>query len=487
VEVPAGEAATLRLAIGCHLAGVVTTRLEGRYLYTRHYSDIEDVLGTALEGFDEIVAGCAALDGRLLESGLSADQQFIVAHATRSYYGATELLEVDGRPYWVVNEGEYCMMNTLDLAVDQVFWELEQNPWVVRNLLDGFVKRYSYRDEVKDPETGARSPGGISFCHDQGVHNQFSPLGTSAYELPELTGCFSYMTQEELCNWVLMAASYVARTGDGAWARANEGVIRACGQSMLARDHADADRRTGITQRDSARCGSGREITSYDSLDASLAQTRGNLYIAVKCWATYLGLQHLFAVFGGAEEGGQWSEAAYRSAKTVEGHAGADGWIPAIFDEGGLGHAARILPAIEGILFPRVWGNLDALTRHGRHAGLLNVLARHTATLLADPERRNKFADGGVRLSSTSDNSWASKIAIVQHVARGLFNLDENGVERKSAGATGWERADATHVRWQVEGASAYWAASDQIVNGVARGSKYYPRLITAALWLREK
>ena len=50
---------------------------------------------------------------------------------------------------WVVNEGEYCMMNTLDLAVDHVFWELDHNPWLVRNLLDTFVKRYSYTDEVK--------------------------------------------------------------------------------------------------------------------------------------------------------------------------------------------------------------------------------------------------------------------------------------------------------------------------------------------------
>ena len=63
----------------------------------------------------------------------------MIAHATHSYYGSTQLLEVDRQPFWVVNEGEYCMMNTLDLAVDHVFWELEHNPWLVRNLLDTFV------------------------------------------------------------------------------------------------------------------------------------------------------------------------------------------------------------------------------------------------------------------------------------------------------------------------------------------------------------
>ena len=73
----------------------------------------------------------------------------MISHATHSYYGSTQLLEVEGQPLWVVNEGEYCMMNTLDLAVDHVFWELEHNPWLVRNLLDEFVRRYSYTDEVK--------------------------------------------------------------------------------------------------------------------------------------------------------------------------------------------------------------------------------------------------------------------------------------------------------------------------------------------------
>ena len=114
------------------------------------------------------------------------------------------------------------MMNTLDLAVDHVFWELEHNPWLVRNLLDEFVRRYSfYTDEVKvyksdfapstetvqvDPSQTPpppdeaqlnrpyeTKPGGVSFCHDMGAHNNFSPQGRSSYELANLTGCFSYI------------------------------------------------------------------------------------------------------------------------------------------------------------------------------------------------------------------------------------------------------------------------------------------------------
>ena len=47
VEVPAGKKYALRLALGCHLPEIVTTRLEGRYFYNRYYPSLLDVLNTA--------------------------------------------------------------------------------------------------------------------------------------------------------------------------------------------------------------------------------------------------------------------------------------------------------------------------------------------------------------------------------------------------------------------------------------------------------
>jgi len=498
-EVPAGKCYALTLALGCYLDGVVTTRLEGRYLYTRYFAGLGDVLDDALNRGFELWKVARQRDAELLASGLNADQQFLVAHATRSYHGSTQLLEVGGRPYWVVNEGEYCMLNTLDLSVDQVFWELRWNPWVVRNLLDNFARFYAYHDEVKDPKTGELSPGGISFCHDQGVHNQFAPLGHSSYELTNLDGCFSHMTQEQLCNWVLIAACYVAKTGDVAWLRASKPTVDACLDSMLQRDNPDDTSRNGIMEFDSGRCGRGQEITTYDSLDASLGQARNNLYLAVKCWATYLGLGWMFARLG--EEYPVCMQLARRAAKTIAAFAGDDGVLPAVMEPDNAGFASRILPAIEGLVYPMYWAgcaHFDIPEMHeddrvrewispapGTRREFLDVLKRHTRTLLADAEGRNRFADGGVKLSSTSNNSWASKIAIFEHVARELFNLDERGGERAAgAGPAGWEGSDAAHRKWQTEGASAYWACSDQMVNGVAAGSKYYPRIVTTVLWM---
>jgi hypothetical protein len=57
--------------------------------------------------------------------------------------------------------------------------------------------------------------------------------------------------------------------------------------------------------------------------------------------------------------------------------------------------------------------------------------------------------------------------------------------ERDSKIADMFRAADAAHVRWQTDGAG-FWACCDQFVHGQVRGSRYYPRIITAALWMDE-
>ena len=87
------------------------------------------------------------------------------------------------------------------------------------------------------------------------------------------------------------------------------------------------------------------------------------------------------------------------------------------------------------------------------------------------------FADGGWKISSTSDNSWPSKIALCQFVARKIL-----GITWDAQGAA----ADATHVKWLTDPELSHWAFSDQIVAGKILRSKYYPRGVTNILWLQE-
>jgi hypothetical protein len=506
-EVPAGKKYGITIALGSYLEGFQTNGIDARYLYLRYFESLADVLKAALDGSSKIISAAKALDDKLDQTNLSADQRFMIAHSTHSYYGSTQLLEVDNQPFWVVNEGEYCMMNTLDLSVDHVFWELEHNPWLVRNLLDNFVRLYSYTDEVKvykgefapatetmqvDPSQAPpppdeaqlnrpydTKPGGISFCHDMGAHNNFSPKGRSSYELANLTGCFSYMTVEQLCNWVLTAGCYVAKTRDFAWLKSNQAVMDACLSSMINRSG-----EVGFAQFDSTRCAGGQEITTYDSLDHSLAQTRNNIYIAVKSWATYNSLALMFRELKDAASKARCEELAAKVAAVVCDQA-VDGVLPAIFEKANPGYSSRILPAVEGCVYPLYFVKtgfagctLEQVYASESEKRMFEVLKEHTRNLLLDPERRNLFADGGIKLSSTSNNSWMSKISIFMHVTRRVFHLDEDPKV-----AEVFRQADAAHVKWQVEG-SSYWACCDQIVSGEGKASRYYPRIITSALWM---
>jgi hypothetical protein len=86
---------------------------------------------------------------------------------------------------------------------------------------------------------------------------------------------------------------------------------------------------------------------------------------------------------------------------------------------------------------------------------------------------------GGWKMSSTSTNTWFSKIALAQHVVRQLFP----GAMGKSACA-----ADRVHADWQRQPGCGKDAMCDQIRSdtGISCGSRYYPRGVTTILWMRE-
>ncbi|GGF79475.1 hypothetical protein GCM10010912_25600 [Paenibacillus albidus] len=472
MEVPPGVRKTFRLAVCFHRSGPVTTGIDAAYYYTRYFNNVESVAEYAFSRFDVLKQEAERASERFAGQTLSEDQSFMLAHAIRSYYGSTQLLDYRNKPFWVVNEGEYRMMNTFDLTVDQLFYELRLNPWTVRNELDMFVSRFSYEDTVRFPGDRTEYPGGISFTHDMGVANAVSRPGYSSYELYGLDGCFSHMTHEQLVNWVLCAAVYVEHTGDRTWMERNLEVLESCLQSMLNRDHPDPNLRNGVMGLDSSRTMGGAEITTYDSLDVSLGQARNNIYLAGKCWASYLAMEKIFGAYGRAELAAVAGEQADRCAATIVSSVTEDGYIPAVIGEG---NDSKIIPAIEGLVFPYYTGCKDALDPNGRFSAYLAVLDKHLHAVL----RKGVclFEDGGWKISSTSNNSWLSKIYLCQFISRHILGheWDKRGRE-----------ADRTHVDWLTHPELSIWSWSDQIISGEIAGSKYYPRGVTAILWLEE-
>ncbi|WP_239619062.1 glycoside hydrolase family 52 protein [Cohnella mopanensis] len=473
IDVQPGEIKTTRFAICFYRGGVATSGLETSYYYTRLFPNIEAVAEYALSHFDKLTEACVSSDDTIADASLSEDQKFMMRHAFRSYYGNSQLLaDKEGNPIWVVNEGEYRMMNTFDLTVDQLFFEMKMNPWTVKNVLDQFVDRYSYSDEVRFPGDEKLHPGGISFTHDMGVGNVFSRPSYSSYEMFGIDDCFSHMTHEQLVNWILCAAVYVEQTRDEQWLGKRWKLLENCFQSMLNRDNPDPFKRNGLMSLDSSRTMGGAEITTYDSLDVSLGQSRNNIYMAGKCWAAYVALEKLFLGRGLTELAKEAGLQAERCAVTMTGELTDGGYIPAVIGEG---NDSRIIPAIEGLIFPYTTGCREALEPEGRFASYLQALRTHLDTVLVPGVCL--FEDGGWKLSSTSNNSWLSKIYLSQFIARKIMGV--------SFGDSG-RAADAAHVGWLTHPELSYWSWSDQILSGEIIGSKYYPRGVTNVLWLEE-
>ncbi|MRH41927.1 beta-xylosidase [Aquibacillus halophilus] len=473
MDVPAGECRTYQFAVSFYRGGLVTAGLDASYYYTKYFTNIEDVASFTLNNFNRLATRARKANQLLEGSHLSEDQKFMMAHSIRSYYGCTQLLNVDGDPFWIVNEGEYRMMNTFDLTVDQLFFELKMNPWTVKNELNMFIDRFSYEDKVRFPNDDTEYPGGISFTHDMGVANTISRPQYSSYELYGIDGCFSHMTHEQLVNWILTAAVYVEQTGDNEWFSDNIKVFEQCLDSMLNRDHPDPDKRNGIMGLDSSRVMGGAEITTYDSLDVSLGQARNNIYLAGKSWASYVALEKLFRDHGKENLANVAGEQAVRCASTIVSNVTPGGYVPAVIGEG---NDSKIIPAIEGLIFPLYTNNQEALDPNGRFGDYIKTLKKHFETVLQDGICL--FEDGGWKISSTSNNSWLSKIYLSQFIARKILGLkwDEKGA-----------RADAAHVEWLTHPSLSVWSWSDQILSGEIIGSKYYPRGVTSILWLDEK
>ena len=119
-RVAPGASRVVRIAVGYYLGGTVTFNYPTAYWYNRYFKGLDDVLVYTLDQAERSISIAKERDAELVSSGLNGDQQFLLAHATRSYYGSTQWLD-NGDPVWVVNEGEYLMINTLDLTVDMLF------------------------------------------------------------------------------------------------------------------------------------------------------------------------------------------------------------------------------------------------------------------------------------------------------------------------------------------------------------------------------
>lgn len=467
-KVPPHSKKTVYYSLNFYVDGRITSGIDTKFEYTKYFENIQEVGKFTLENKDKIIAEANKLDEWLGKQELNEYKKFQIAHAQKAYYAFTQLTyDKNDRLYHLVNEGEYQMIQTFDLMVDHLFFELEKNPWVIKNNLELFASRYSYHDEVKD-ENGVY-PGGISFTHDMGNINYFTPQGRSSYELADLDGCFSHMTYEQLTNFVITALTYGMKTNDQKFLIDSKSLIDECLESMLNRDHYDPNQRDGLMSLDSTRCGTGAEITTYDSLDKSLGQSRNNTYIASKIYASYCLMLKYYELVNDDSKADVLETQITLLNKTIEANLN-NGLIPAVLEEG---NEAYIIPIIEGLVYLKYLGFDEFLQDETKYGNYIKCLKEHTQTIF--DKKLCLFDNGGYRLSSTSTMTWLSKIYIAQYLHDELFDISE---EIQLA-------ADKAHVKWLLDEELSYWGWSDQILNFKIKGSKYYPRGVTSFLWTK--
>ena len=469
-EVQPGEKRTIDTVVAFFKRdGMSRGSIRSDYFYKQYFTDLRSVVDYAYEVLDQHWEQVRVLDADIRIAALSPYRQFMINHARRCYHASSILLSNGSKGRYVVNEGTFMMMNTLDLAVDHLAFEIPEMPWAVRNLLDSFIDDYSYYDNLRLNGSKGAVAGGLSFAHDQGLNGYFTPAGTSSYETPDTAGCFSYMTAEQLCNFIVCLGAYLHKTNDRNWLNRRRSVVEDCLNSLANRDDPDDARRNGILSHDSGKCRSGAEITTYDSLDASLGQARGNVYIATRFFACYLILKRLFEQLGNQDLSSLAATQARRCEQTLcEGFDETLGYLPAILDEDN--HTA-IIPAVEGLVQLHLCGMTEALADYPK---LMDTFRRHIKGVL-----RNGvclFEDQGWKLSACNDNSWMSKIVSNQFVVERILGMD--------LGDTCPE-ADRTHAAWWSDGCRES-PCVDQIFAGKTNTSGFhYPRGVTCDLWIQ--
>ena len=468
IHVPAGSQKEVTFYIAQYKHGN-TGKLEDQTLKLMCdalFSDISDIFQTAQAIQPDVIARCKEVDKMLADCRQDEERQFLAAHALHSYQFNSILQATEKKePVWAIEEGECGYANTLDLTVDQVFYELAMHPWTVRNELDNFSKIFSYTDELTLPGQKQRVPGGVGFCHDMGRN-----VGFSTREKGAAYG--TLMTQEELQNWIICAALYWKATGDNAWLEANRDIFKQSLKSMQLRDDLDPAKRDGVTTYVSNFKDRTGEITTYDAMDQSLQVPQNSLYIAVKSFACYLMLKPVFLQLGETALAKEAQDAVAYTSKGILSHwDGTRNYFPAVF--GGKG-TSGIIPAIEGLAYPYAMGLTREVALDGPNAELIGRLKTHLNTILV-PGVCVDAKTGAWNLSSSSATTWVSKVYLNQFVA-------ENVLGMKNA-ATGLD-ADAAHFAYEVLGAPVVcWTDQIYTDSHTAYGCRHYPRGVTSALW----
>jgi len=466
LTVPPGQTRTLPVVIAYYRSAVVDSRTGASYYYTSLYPSIDSVIDSAFAGLGDAKVRCQQLATAMSNAGLNPYRQFLASYALHTYMANTAcLIDPQGGAHWWEMEGFFNYINTFDLTVDHAFFDACVQPWALRNVLDAYsgalpATGYSFDTPLYSPTGTQVSSHGFSFYHDMGL---WPNSGTGpAYG--------ANMGDEELQAWILSAGLYWSHTGDNAWLTNNAVLLQTCFNSMLSRDNTNAAARDGITKNVNAG-----EITTWDSLDASLVRPAFSGRLTVRNWACYLALNAMFQQIGDTANAATCENMAAVTAGSIVSrwntYQATLGYIPALLN-GSV--TAATTPMIEGLAYPAAMGLTNAIDRTGGpYALMLQALSNHTAAVLV-PGRCLDATSGAWLSTSANQITWQSKIFIAQYAAEVVLGITNNHVNGD---------VDQIHASVQILGAPYQGYCDPFYGAGGLQGGYHYPRGIATSLW----
>jgi hypothetical protein len=218
------------------------------------------------------------------------------------------------------------------------------------------------------------------------------------------------------------------------------------------------------------------DVVTNAGLGFGAARARSD-YIAVKSWSAYVVLDALFTKLGDTQSAAVARAQAALTARTIFSKVDSSTQtLPAVFDGK---RQARIIPMIEGLAYPYKMGLTQAVSMRGPYGDLIRALRAHLDNVLKSGVCLDS-SSGAWRLSSSSGNTWQSKVYLAQFVAEKILGLTGDRVDGK---------VDQVHATLQVyDCPTKAWSDQLNSSNGNPLGSLHYPRGITSATcWLDAK
>ena len=149
------------------------------------------------------------------------------------------------------------------------------------------------------------------------------------------------------------------------------------------------------------------------------------------------------------------------------------GCIPAVFDGK---NQSRIIPAVEALAYAAQMGFSEAVSPSGPYGEFIRILRKHLESVLV-PGVCLDINSGAWKLSSTSMNTWQSKVYLSQYVAESVFGMKSDSRVNGPV-----DKVHATFQLFSPITAVACWSDQLNSDNGSAIGSLHYPRGATSVL-----